>query len=159
MALRIDLSSWGKGTKSTAQVQLQDLISRHSRFLAIRPRLVDNPIVIPARSKSIPLPAAVLALSVAVCLGAAGPVDASLLRPGQATQAEQRETLEHLLDAIQQAAKKLTDQLAGQSALADSQGVNVLLDAVVVPHAAPGQYAPAIPSLREALLNLPPPAH
>jgi len=115
--------------------------------------------VIPARSKSIPLPAAVLALSVAVCLGAAWPVDASMLRPGQATQAEQRETLEHLLDAIQQAARKLTNQLAGQSALADQQGVNVLLDVTCASHAAPGHHAPAIPSLREALLNLPPPAH
>lgn len=110
------------------------------------------------RLKSIPLPCALLALSVAVCLGAAGTVEASTLRSTGTAQAEQRPTLEHLLEAIQQAAKKLTDRLDGQLAVLPNQSpaspVNAACDA---PPAAQGDLR-VPPLLREALLNLPPPA-
>jgi hypothetical protein len=109
------------------------------------------------KANPIPLPAAVLALSVAVCIGSAGPAGAAPLIGERATQAEQRETFEHLIDALQQAAKKLTDKLVGQSAHAS--------DAALRPQAALRSQAlpdadastPAVPLLRDALLNLPPP--
>ena len=109
-----------------------------------------------ARYKSIPLPAAVLALSVAVCLGAAGPVEASAHR--SSTQADQRETIEHLLGAIQQAAKKLTDQLTGQAVVLERQdALPIVLTLGATPQSV-GTDLPAVHFLREALLNLPPPA-
>lgn len=80
------------------------------------------------------------------------------MRGTASTQAEQRETLEHLLGAIQQAAKKLTDQLAGQSADFDQQSIG---DSVTLNHkpAAPaGDDTLTVLFLREALLNLPPPS-
>lgn len=108
------------------------------------------------RYKSIPLPAAVLALSVAVCLGAAGPVEASTHRAS--TQADQRETIEHLLGAIQQAARKLTDQLTGQTLPFDRQdALPITLTLVSAPQPI-GDDVTTILFLREALLNLPPPS-
>jgi len=119
--------------------------------------LVDNYVVSHIKANPIPLPAAVLALSVAVCIGSAGPVGAAPLIGERATQAEQRETFEHLIDALQQAAKKLTDKLVGQAAHAS--------DATLRPQAALRSQAisyadaqtPAVLLLRDALLNLPPP--
>lgn len=109
------------------------------------------------RNNPIPLPAALLALSVAVCLGATGPVDASTLRSSQATQAEQREALEHLLDALQQAAKRLTHKLDGKAAFVrcDTAWLTPI-------NATPADLYADVPTLvdlhlREALLNLPPP--
>lgn len=108
------------------------------------------------RHSPIPLPAAILALSVAVCLGAAGPVEASAHR--SSTQADQRETFESLLGAIQQAAKKLTDQLTGQAVGFDRQhALPIALTLGPVPQPV-GADVPALHFLREALLNLPPPA-
>lgn len=99
-----------------------------------------------------------LALSVAVCIGAAGPAEASALRGAASTQAEQRETLEHLLGAIQQAAKKLTDQLAGQSADFDQQSIGYSVTLNHKPATPAGDNTLTVLFLREALLNLPPPS-
>ena len=110
------------------------------------------------RPKSIPLPVALLALSVAVCLGAAGPVEASTLRSVSASHADQRQSLEHLLEAIQQAAKKLTDRMDGQTALAHAgtaRGAVEVFENEMPPAARPVR---ADHFLREALLNLPPPS-
>lgn len=108
------------------------------------------------RYKSIPLPAAVLALSVAVCLGAAGPAESATSRASG--QAEQRDAIEHLLEAIQLAAKKLTDQLTGQVAAFDRPG-DVPMDASSKACPFPRvQFTPCVAILREALLNLPPPS-
>jgi hypothetical protein len=94
-----------------------------------------------------------------MCLGAAGPVEASMPRGTSAAQAEQRETFESLLGAIQQAAKKLTDQLTGQAALHEShRSVQTPITCIQPIHAASAQ-TPAVQFLREALLNLPPPAY
>ncbi|MEM6259545.1 MAG: hypothetical protein AAGI37_14770 [Planctomycetota bacterium] len=110
------------------------------------------------RSKPIPLPSALLALSVAVCLGAAGTVEASALRTASSTKSEQRETLEHLLEAIQQAAKKLTDRLDSQVAALPGQTLAPSEIAADQTFITTGNDHPAGPLLREALLNLPPPA-
>lgn len=120
--------------------------------------MVDNSNMTPVRSNPIPLPAAVLALSVAVCIGTAGSAGASPMLFERATQAEQRQTLEHLLDVISQAAKKLTDQLFGQSAQFDREARRPAL--ALAPESAPSWVdatTPAVLPLREALLNLPPP--
>lgn len=119
---------------------------------------VDNAGVTNARPKSVPLPCALLALSVAVCLGAAGPVEASALRSASTSQAEHRETFEALLEVIQQAAKKLTDRLQGQSAVQQRPGAAVLVTTPIKPHPMAQNNVPADHFLREALLNLPPPA-
>lgn len=111
--------------------------------------------MIQKRTKSIPLPAAVLALSVAVCLGAAGSVQASSQR--LSTQADQRETIEHLLGAIQQAAKKLTDQLTGQAAAFDRRDALPIVLTEACQAQSQGDDVPGVLFLREALLNLPPP--
>jgi len=110
------------------------------------------------RYKSIPLPAAVLALSVAVCIGASGAADCQSLRFDQRAQAQQRETIEQLIGVIQQAARKLTDRFEthaahGQlgpiwQASTQSAPVDLFADATT----------PAVRPLRDALLNLPPPA-
>jgi len=126
--------------------------------LAFGPELVDNSVVTQSRPKSIPLPCALLALSVAMTIGAASPVEASVLRGPSRAQAEQRETIEHLLGAIQQAAKKLTDQLSGQAALHERQHVCASVGAATKPCPAAGDDTLTIPFLREALLNLPPPS-
>lgn len=110
------------------------------------------------RPKSIPLPCALLALSVAVCLGAAGPVEASILRPTNTRQAEQRETFEALLEVIQQAAKKLTDRLHSRATVQQATGLASVDTLPVKPHPAAHVSVPADHFLREALLNLPPPA-
>ena len=99
-----------------------------------------------------------LALSVAVCLGATGSVEASSLRSAGAGQAEQRETFEALLEVIQQAAKKLTDRLHNQAAAQQSQGFASLDTTPIQPHTTAHDDEPVVPFLREALLNLPPPA-
>lgn len=112
----------------------------------------------PIRPNAIPLPAAVLALSVAVCLGAAGPVEASTFRGAMSGQAEQRQTFEHLLEAIQLAAKKLTDQLDSQTALHDRQGTAAFATPATKATASASEQTPAVRFLREALLNLPPPS-
>ncbi|MEO0475065.1 MAG: hypothetical protein AAF085_03710 [Planctomycetota bacterium] len=109
-------------------------------------------------SKSIPLPSALIALSVAVCLGAAAPVEASTLRSASTAQAEQRETIEHLLEAIQLAAKKLTDRLDGQVAVLPAARLALDVFTLDQPTCATGNEVPGVPILREALLNLPPPA-
>jgi hypothetical protein len=121
------------------------------------PRLVDNHNVTQSRPKSIPLPCALLALSVAMCITAAGPVEASTLRSTNATQAEQRETIEHLLGAIQQAAKKLTDQLTGQSAMLERQHTTAFFPQATKPCPTASDDRLTVLFLREALLNLPPP--
>ena len=126
--------------------------------LAFVPWSVDNSVVTDSRPKSIPLPCALLALSVVVCLGAAGPIEASTFRASSSVQAEQRETLEHLLDAIQQAARKLTDQLTGQSAMLDCRAAVCLTSDGSKWTALVHEGEPTILILREALLNLPPPA-
>ena len=126
--------------------------------LAFGCRVVDNPVLVKtARPNPIPLPAAVLALSVAVCIGAAGPANGSPIAVERPVSAEQRQTLEHLLDAIQRAAKKLTDQLTGQATLADRAAVRPVL--ALVPNDPPtaGAFYVVDLHLREALLNLPPP--
>lgn len=110
------------------------------------------------RSKSIPLPCALLALSVAVCLGAAGPVDASTLRAAANTQAEQRQSLEHLLEAIQLAAKKLTDRLDGQIAMHERQDAATLATTISEPTSLVSDPLLTVLFLRDALLNLPPPS-
>ena len=120
------------------------------------PRSVDNAGVTNARPKSIPLPCALLALSVAVCLGAAGPVEASTLRSTSASQAEQRETFEALLEVIQQAAKKLTDRLHSW-AMQQATGLAVVDTLPIKPHPTAHDNVLADYFLREALLNLPPP--
>ncbi|MFK7789399.1 MAG: hypothetical protein AB8C95_07930 [Phycisphaeraceae bacterium] len=107
------------------------------------------------RYKTIPLPAAVLALSVAVCLGAAAPAEAASYR--SSAQADQRETIEHLIGAIQQAAKKLTDQLTGQAAAFDRSSDVPAACSQVLNSQPIGDLVPTVLSLREALLNLPPP--
>ncbi|MEM9346742.1 MAG: hypothetical protein AAGB26_09005 [Planctomycetota bacterium] len=112
----------------------------------------------PSRSKPIPLPSALVALSVAVCLGAAGTVEASALRTVGSAKPEQRETLEHLLEAIQQAAKKLTDRLDSQMVVLPGQGLVSIKATVSLTIMTTGDDRPAGPLLREALLNLPPPA-
>lgn len=71
---------------------------------------------------------------------------------------EQRETIEHLLDAIQQAAKKLTDRLVGQSALAEREAIRPALALERQVNSLADATPPVILSLRDALLNLPPPA-
>lgn len=113
--------------------------------------------MVPVRHKPIPLPCALLALSVAVSIGLAGPMEASVLRSVSATQADQRETIEHLLGAIQQAAKKLSDQLSGQVAAFNRQGELPATAAHAVAPLAPGDEVRVVLFLREALLNLPPP--
>ncbi|MFN3169011.1 MAG: hypothetical protein ACE37H_18340 [Phycisphaeraceae bacterium] len=109
------------------------------------------------RPNPIPLPAAVLALSVAVCIGSAGHVGAAPLVGERATQAEQRETLEHLIDALQQAAKKLADKLAGQSAHAADDALRPQAALIQQAYPCTDATTPAIPLLRDGLLNLPPP--
>jgi hypothetical protein len=111
----------------------------------------------PTRPKSIPLPCALLALSVAMCITAAGPVEASTLRSVSPSQAEQRETIEHLLGAIQQAAKKLTDQLSGQTALPQQHGNSTSAAIAIQPTEPASDNKLTVLFLREALLNLPPP--
>ena len=93
-----------------------------------------------------------------MAIGAACPVEASTLRGVSANQADQRETIEHLLGAIQQAAKKLTDQLTGQTALADRHGTLDATAPAIKPIQRAGDDTLTVLSLREALLNLPPPA-
>lgn len=110
-----------------------------------------------AQAKSIPLPVAVLALSVAVCIGSGLPAAAEHLRPGQRAQDEQRETLEHLLDAIQQAAKKLSDRLDGQAAHLQRSAIRPVLSLIDSAPPASEPQAQAIQPLRDTLLNLPPP--
>lgn len=110
-----------------------------------------------ARSNPIPLPAAVLALSVAVCIGSVGAAGASPLMLERACQAEQRQTIEHLLDAIQQAARTLTDRLVGQAAHADRATFRLSLDVQSLSHPSAQALLPAVCLLRDALLNLPPP--
>lgn len=120
--------------------------------------VVDNSIVMDTRPKSIPLPCALLALSVVMCIGAAGPVEASALRGSSSIQADQRETIEHLLGAIQQAAKKLSDQLTGQAVAFDRHdALPITLTLVPAPQSV-GDDVPGVLFLREALLNLPPPS-
>lgn len=124
---------------------------------------VDNALVSRMKHSPIPLPAAVLALSVAVCLGASATAQADTLRAGHRAQADQRQALEHLLEAIQQAAeklnKKLADRLDGQAAFVqtDSAGRCIAADQCVI-RPTVVRPASASPSLREALLNLPPPS-
>lgn len=80
------------------------------------------------------------------------------MRAVASSQAEQRQSLEHLLEAIQQAAKKLTDQLDGQLALYERQGTSVSAPTHLQPSAWASCDARAIHLLRENLLNLPPPS-
>lgn len=119
---------------------------------------VDNACVTQVKTNPIPLPAAVLALSVAVCIGAAGQAQASDLRAYRTTQAEQRQTIEHLLDAIQQAARKLTDRLDGQAIAIQRGAIRPTLALTTERLSTAEPTCPATPLLREALLNLPPPA-
>ena len=111
-----------------------------------------------SRANSIPLPCALLALSVAMCITAAGPAQASTLRGAATTQAEQRETFESLLGAIQQAAKKLTDQLTGQAVAFDRQGALPIALTPAGQAQSQGDDVPGVLFLRDALLNLPPPS-
>ncbi len=111
-----------------------------------------------ARPNPIPLPAAVLALSVAVCIGAAGPANGSPIAVERPASAEQRQTLEHLLDAIQRAAKKLTDQLTGQVALIDRAAVRSALALVASDPPSADAFCVVDLLLRETLLSLPPPS-
>ena len=77
---------------------------------------------------------------------------------GQRRQAEQRETFEALLEVIQQAAKKLTDRLHNQAAVQRSPGLPSVVTPPIKPNPTAQINVPAAPILREALLNLPPPA-
>lgn len=108
------------------------------------------------KSKIVPLPCAFFALSVVVCLGSSASVEASALRVAVGGQAEQRQSLEHLLEAIQLAAKRLTDQLESQSVLSEHRArpFASIASKCIAPVR---DYALAIPILRETLLNLPPP--
>lgn len=126
--------------------------------LALWGWLVDNGGVTESRAKSIPFPTALLMLSVAVCLGAAGPVQASALPGTLGYQAEQRQGLEHLLEAIQQAAKKLTDQLDSQTAYVRPRGA-WLLDVDIERVKPLLMLSTQVEHfVREAILNLPPPS-
>lgn len=105
----------------------------------------------------IPLPAAVLALSVAVCIGSAGSAGASPMMVERASQGESRYAIEHLLDAIQQAAKKLTDTLVGQAVPTLRQDLRPVLALTAQRPVSIDTARPAVPLLRDSLLNLPPP--
>lgn len=105
-----------------------------------------------------PLPCALLALSVVVCLGASGPVEASVLRAAVGGQAEQRHSLGHLFEAIQQAAKKLSDRLEGQAAYVRADTARLGVEKCEIVNAAAARSVRADHFLREALLNLPPPS-
>ncbi len=98
-----------------------------------------------------------LALSVAVCISSAGVAGASPMLAHRSAQIEQRDTLEHLLDAIQQATKKLTDRLVGQSALADREAMRPVRALGLHLVSLADVDAEAVSCLREELLNLPPP--
>lgn len=80
------------------------------------------------------------------------------MRGSASTQAEQRETFEHLLGAIQQAAKKLTDQLAGQSADFEQRSIGFAITLNDQPTSTGSGNTLTVLFLREALLNLPPPS-
>lgn len=126
--------------------------------LALGPPRVDNASVNQAKANPIPLPCAVLALSVAVCIGSAGAADAAALRASHAGQAEHRETLEQLIYVLQQAAQDLTDRLDNRALALERQAIRPTL--ALTPHrpAAAQQAVAPVPHLRDALLNLPPPA-
>jgi len=123
----------------------------------LRYQLVDNSDVTTTRAKPIPLPCALLALSVVMVIGSAGAVEASTVRGTATTQADQRETIEHLLGAIQQAAKKLTDQMTGQAAMLERRGAAAAAEPVILPTAVASDDTLTVSFLRESLLNLPPP--
>lgn len=123
----------------------------------MRAQAVDNAYVSPIKANPIPLPCAVLALSVAVCIGSAGTADAASLRGGLQAEAQQRETLEKLIEAIQQAAKDLDDKLDGQSCDAEHAFARPTRVRTATAPAPEHALTPASLHLREALLNLPPP--
>lgn len=118
----------------------------------------------PNRTTPAPLPVALLALSVAVCLTSAAPAaaaatpgSAGTLTTSRAATDHQRDALEHLLAALTDAARKLGQRLDHQ-ALIDAAGP------IAASPAMPSTVTPAITDaprpvpLRDALLNLPPPA-
>lgn len=117
--------------------------------------LVDTVAVTQAYANSIPLPCAVLALSVAVCVGASSDAGALSLRGGYRAEVQQREAFEQLLQAIHQVAKGLDEKLDGRA----SDTVRKLLrPSWVFTCVAPDMsLMPGPIHLREALLNLPPP--
>jgi len=125
----------------------------------LRASAVDNRFVSQVKANPIPLPVAVLALSVAVCVGSAGAIEAQALRAGSSAQAQQRASLEQLLEAIQQAAKDLDDRLdtPTHADLRVSIRPAVALRHPIKTHLADACLK-AGPPLREALLNLPPPS-
>ena len=133
------------------------------RRLAFAPDPVDNHGVSQTRAQSAPLPVTLLALSVAVCLtsaASAGPSSAVLgpvSTPARAATADQRDAFEHLLAALTDAAKKLGQRLE-QQALADLTGPDDSAQAAGLDVTSLcDDLARPLP-LREALLNLPPPA-
>lgn len=110
------------------------------------------------------MPVALLALSVAVCLTSAAPAAvaatqgaAGPLTTTRAATDNQRDALEHLLAALTDAARKLGQRLDHQ-ALIDAVGPIVVSPATTSTHALASTDAPGPVCLRDALLNLPPPA-
>jgi uncharacterized protein YfaA (DUF2138 family) len=93
-----------------------------------------------------------------MCIGAASPAQAAAQCVGAPVQAEQREALEQLLDAIQQAAKKLSDQLSGQSHLLDRASPRPARLLIVSTITAATCSQPIASILLETLISLPPPS-
>jgi len=101
---------------------------------------------------------ALLALSLAVCLGTvahAGPIDVQLLT--RKPVAEDRQSLSHLLAAITQAARKLGHRLDTQAISTNSHTIAWCPDGACTAVCRPQRYGVSLPPLRAALLNLPPP--
>ncbi|MEM9019590.1 MAG: hypothetical protein AAGC44_03410 [Planctomycetota bacterium] len=113
----------------------------------------------PERPHSAPLPVALLALSVAVCLSAsAQPAGSASATPGCTRgAAEQRQTLEHLIAALTDAARSFSQKIESP---AQSQSTAALIASETAPPSLTISKTRACPPqpLRESLLNLPPPA-
>lgn len=90
-------------------------------------------------------------------MGASVPANASSFQAERTAQAEQRETIEHLLGAIQQAAKKLTERLSGQAAHAERDAIRPALALSSDQPFNADAHSPSVLPLRDALLDLPPP--
>lgn len=123
---------------------------------------VDNQGVRPTRTSAAPLPVALLALSVAVCLSSAAPAAAAAQGsmgpgvPARSATDDQRDALENLLAALTDAARKLGQRLDHQ-ALIDAVGPIETPSTQAIAHGFAVTDAPRPEPLRDALLNLPPP--